>query len=363
MTQLTIRSARTRIVALTHKRPVISRAVKVTQWPLLLIDLETEEGVTGRTYLSAYTLDGAKMAQHLIHSLVERFRGEPVAPTEIYDKARKALFFTGYEGITLTAVSGLDMALWDAAAQAAGQPLVEFLGGVRKPIKAYNSCALWLKSPEETAAEAVELRDEGGFSAVKMRLGREDPREDVKAIEAVMDAVGADVSVFCDYNQLNTMDEAIERCEMIDDLGLGWIEEPIRYDDLDGAAELKRRLRTPIQIGENFWGPRDLWRALQMDACSYVMPDLMRIGGVTGWMRAAGVAGAAGMPFSSHLFPEVSSHMLAVTETAHWLEWADWCEAVLAEPYTVENGFVTAPDRPGAGIEWDEAAVAANLVE
>ncbi|MEM7268532.1 MAG: enolase C-terminal domain-like protein [Pseudomonadota bacterium] len=362
MTQLTLRAIRTRIVALTHKRPVISRAVTVSKWPLLLIDVETDEGVTGRTYLSAYTMEGARTAAHLLSVLEERFKGQPVAPVEVYDKARKGLFFTGYEGLTLTAVSGLDMALWDAASKAAGLPLVEYLGGVRRPVKAYNSCALWLKSPEETAEEAIELRDEGGFSAVKMRLGREDPKEDVRAIEAVMQAV-ANCQVFSDYNQLNTMDEAIERIGMIEDLGLGWVEEPIRYDDLDGAAELTRRFKTPIQIGENFWGPRDLLRSLQMKASTYVMPDLMRIGGVTGWMRAAGLAGTAGTPFSSHLFPEVSSHMLCVTESAHWLEWADWCEAVLAEPYKVENGFVTPPDRPGTGIEWDEDAVKAHLVE
>ena len=358
----TIHSVSTRLVVMKMRRPVISRAITVDEWPALLIDLQTEEGVVGRAYLSCYTVEGGRHAAKLIHSLVERFRGEPAAPVEIFDKARKALFFQGYEGITLSAVSGLDMALWDAAARAAELPLVEFLGGARKPVKAYNSCALWLKSPEETADEAAELKAEGGFSAVKMRLGRADPREDAAAIGKVMDAVG-EAEVFSDYNQGLTLDEAIRRCGMIDDLGLGWIEEPIRYDDFDGCAELKRRLKTPIQIGENFWGPRDLWRALQLDACSYVMPDLMRIGGVTGWLRAVGLAGTMGAPVSSHLFPEVSAHLLCVTESAHWLEWADWCNPVLAEPYQVEAGAVTPPARPGAGLEWDEDFVGSHLVD
>lgn len=364
MTQtLTIRSATTRIVSLKQKRPVISRAVSLDTWALLLIDLETEEGITGSTYLSAYSTDGARYCGKVIQDLVERFKGEAIAPVDLYDMGRKALFFMGYEGVTLAAVSGLDMAFWDAAAKAANLPLARLLGGSLAPVKAYNSCALWLKSPSETADEAVELRDMHGFSAVKMRLGRENPRDDVKAVEAVMAALGPDTEVMCDFNQLNTLDEALRRCAMIDDLGLGWIEEPIRYDDFDGAAELKRRLKTPIQIGENFWGPRDLWRAVQLNACDYVMPDLMRIGGVTGWQRAAGLAGTIGMPFSSHLFPEVSGHLMRVTESAHWLEWTDWSDEILLEPFVVKNGMMQVPDRPGAGIEWNEAKVKANLVQ
>lgn len=360
---LTIRSVTTRIVSLTQKRPVISRAVTLDKWALLLIDLETEEGVTGRTYLSTYGADGGRYCAKIIHDLVSRFKGQPISPIDLYDQARKSLFFMGYEGMALAAVSGLDMALWDAAAKAANLPLAVMLGGSLAPVRAYNSCALWLKSPAETADEAVELRDMHGFSAVKMRLGRENPRDDVKAVEAVMAALGSDTQVMCDYNQLNTLDEALRRCAMIDDLGLGWIEEPIRYDNFDGAADLKRRLKTPIQIGENFWGPRDLWRAVQLNACDYVMPDLMRIGGVTGWQRAAGLAGTIGMPVSSHLFPEVSAHLLRVTESAHWMEWTDWSDEVLAEPFQIKDGMARIPDRPGAGIEWDEARVKANLID
>ena len=359
---LTLRSVTTRIVSLTTKRPVVSRAVTIDTWALLLIDLETEEGVTGRTYLSAYGIDNSRYCAKIIHDLVDRFKGQAIAPVDFYDQARKSLFFMGYEGVTLAAVSGLDMALWDAAARAADLPLARLLGGSQMPVKAYNSCALWLNSPEEVADQAVELRDMHGFAAVKMRLGRENPRDDVRAVEQVMAAVGPDTEVMCDYNQLNTLDEALRRCAMIDDLGLSWIEEPIRYDDFDGAAELKRRLKTPLQIGENFWGPRDLWRAVQLDACDYVMPDLMRVGGVTGWPRAAGLAGTIGLPFSSHLFPETSAHLLRVTESAHWLEWTDWSDEILQEPYEVKDGAVIIPDRPGAGLDWDEARVKANLV-
>ena len=129
-------------------------------------------------------------------------------------------------------------------------------------------------------------------------------------------------------------------------------------DDLDGHARLAADLRTPIQIGENFYGPRDLQAALRARACDLVMPDFMRIGGVTGWLRAAAIAGAAGVPMSTHLYPEVAAHAMRVTETAHWLEWQDWADPILRRPYEVRDGMLRIPDVPGVGLEWDEDAVA-----
>ena len=137
-----------------------------------------------------------------------------------------------------------------------------------------------------------------------------------------------------------------------------WFEEPIVYDDLRGLAQLARELKTPIQIGENFYGPRAVREALAANATDLVMPDLMRIGGVSGWMDAAAIAAAAGIPISTHLYPEVSAHLLCVTATAHWLEWQDWANPVLRQPFALENGHLVIPDVPGNGIEWDRAAVA-----
>jgi mandelate racemase len=230
------------------------------------------------------------------------------------------------------------------------------------PVRAYNSNGLWLQSPDEVAAEAVALRDEGGFTGLKLRLGRESPHEDLAAIAAVRRAVGDDMELMVDFNQGLHIGEALARCHAIDPLGLAWIEEPIVYDDFAGYAKLAADLKTPLQIGENFYGPRDLYQALAMRACDYVMPDFMRIGGVTGWMRAAGVCAAAGVPMSTHLYPEVAAHVMRATETAHWLEWQDWADPILAEPYPVRDGDLLIPDRPGLGLDWDEAAVQHHLI-
>ena len=238
----------------------------------------------------------------------------------------------------MIAVAGVDMAAWDALARAAAVPLCVLLGGSIGPVPAYNSNGLWLRPPGELATEAVQLRDEGGFKGLKLRLGRQHLRDDVLAIEAVREAVGTDMSLMIDFNQALPFGDALERCHAIDNLGLAWIEEPIVYDNLEGYARLAAELKTPIQIGENFYGPRALFTALQMKACDYVMPDFMRIGGVSGWIRAAAIAGAAGIPISTHLYPEVGAHLLRVTETAHWLEWQDWANPVLQQPYQIQDG-------------------------
>jgi mandelate racemase len=163
-----------------------------------------------------------------------------------------------------------------------------------------------------------------------------------------------------DFNQGLDFGEALQRCHMIDDRALAWIEEPIVYDNLDGYARLAAELKTPLQIGENFYGPREMYKALAKRACDLVMPDFMRIGGVTGWMRAAAIAGAAGIPISTHLYPEVGAHMMRVTETAHWLEWQDWADPILQRPYTIKDGLLHIPDVPGIGLEWNESAVEAH---
>jgi mandelate racemase len=358
---LTIRSITARPVVLKLKRPVIARIATITDWPLILIDLLTEEGIVGRSYLEPYVVKSMRYLVPALEDLGTMLEGRRVAPVELFDAARKSLHFVGYEGLSMIAASGLDMAAWDALAKAAGQPLCVLLGGSVGSVRSYNSSGLWLGEPEAVAAEALELRDEGGFTGLKLRLGRERAPDDLATVDAVRKAIGDEMHLMVDFNQGLCLAEALQRCHMLDEHGLAWIEEPVVYDNLDGCAQLARELDTPIQIGENFYGPREMHKALQKKACDLVMPDFMRIGGVTGWMRAAAIAGAAGVPMSTHLYPEVAAHVMRVTETAHWLEWQDWADPVLQCPYQMKAGALQIPDVPGVGLDWNEDAVTANL--
>ena len=359
---LTVRDITARPVVLRLKRPVVARIATITEWPLILIDLLTEEGIVGRSYLEPYVVKSLRYLVPALNDLGAMLKGRRVAPIEFFDAARKSLHFVGYEGLSMIVASGVDMAAWDAVAKGANLPLCVLLGGSVGPVKSYNSNGLWLKEPEAVAEEALELRDEGGFTGLKLRLGRERVSNDLATLDAVRKAVGEEMHLMVDFNQGLNLAEALWRCHLIDDHDLTWIEEPIVYDNLDGCAQLAAELKTPLQIGENFYGPREMHKALQKKASDLVMPDFMRIGGVTGWMRAAAIAGAAGIPVSTHLYPEVAAHMMRITETAHWLEWQDWADPILQRPYEVKDGFLHIPDVPGVGLEWNEEVVEAHLV-
>jgi mandelate racemase len=359
---LTVREITARPVVLELKRPVVARIATITEWPIILIDLLTEEGIVGRSYLEPYIVKSMRYIVPALNDLGGALKGRPVAPIELFNIARKSLHFVGYEGLSMIAASGLDMAAWDTLAKAANLPLCVLLGGTVGSVKSYNSNGLWLKDPAELADEALELRDEGGFSGIKLRLGRERVSDDLVALETVRKALGDEMHLMADFNQGLDLAEALQRCHSIDDHGLAWIEEPVVYDNLDGHAKLAAELNTPLQIGENFYGPREMHKAIQKNACDLVMPDFMRIGGVTGWMRAAAIAGAAGIPMSTHLYPEVAAHMMRVTESAHWLEWQDWANPILETPYQLKGGQLQIPDVPGVGLEWNEDAVKQHLV-
>lgn len=354
---LTFRSVTVRSVLVPLRRPVVSKVGFFDQWPIILIDIETEEGIVGRSYLEPYLKASAGSIVPAILGLAAARAGRPIHPADDFRQGLRSLNLVGTGGISMIAVSGLDMASWDALAKAADMPLAVFLGGSLGAVPAYNSNGLWLNDVASLGDEARELVVEGSFEGLKLRLGRDKLADDVQAIANVREAVGADIKLMVDFNQGLSFGDALHRCHALDDQGLYWFEEPIAYDNLAGYAHLAREIKTPIQLGENFYGPRALSRALKMGCGDYVMPDLMRIGGVTGWMRSAAIAGAAGIEMSTHLYPEFSAHLMRVTETAHWLEWQDWADPILVEPFKVADGHVCVPDRPGAGIEWNEDAV------
>lgn len=353
---LTVRAIRATPVEVPMKRVLGTSQASVRAAPLLLVDLDTEEGVTGRSYLFCYLPASAPGIVAILAEIERMTKGAPVAPEETWPRLARRFTLIGVQGIVRMAMSAFDVACWDAAARAAGKPLVEMLGAKARPIRAYNSNGLGLMAREALAREAVELL-EGGFGAVKLRLGYPTLAEDLAAVRAVRAVLPHGVELMVDYNQALSVEEALARGRALDGEGIYWIEEPIRHDDYRGAARLAAELETAIQIGENFSLTYAMEQALDMEACDCVMPDLERIGGVTGWRRAAALAAARGIEMSSHLFPEVSSHLLAATPTAHWLEYTDWANAILAEPVAVVDGRVTPPARPGNGLEWNSEAV------
>ena len=328
---LTVRGVRTRAVRVPLTFALGTSAAIVTAVPLLLVDVYMEEGIVGHSYLFCYTASGAKAVAAHIAEAVELSKGRLSTPQSIFKMLSRRFALLGVTGTVRMALSALDIALWDAAAVAVGQPLVALLGADRRPIPAYDSRGLGLMDTEKLANEAEALLAKG-LKAVKLRLGYATIEEDLVAVRTVRGHIRDDVLLMVDYNQALTTTEAIRRGRALEGEDITWLEEPIRHDDYRGNAEIARRLNVPLQIGENFNGPKAMLEAVSVRACDYVMPDVTRVGGVTGWMQAAGIAAASNIEMSSHLMPELSVHLLAATPTAHWLEYVDWADAILEEP-------------------------------
>jgi mandelate racemase len=358
---MSLRALRARPVLVPIKRPPVSASGAIPRAALVLFDLETAEGVTGRSYVFGFAPWTLAPIAGCAQGLFEMIEGDPLAPVDLEAKLRRQLTLLDPNGLVGLALAGLDMAAWDALAQARGVPLVTLLGGAPRAIAAYNSTGLWIQ-PVDTLADEAEALLAEGFSAVKLRLGRGDLARDLAAVRAVKQRIGDRATLMCDFNQRLTVSEALRYARALDGEGLYWIEEPVRHDDYEGYARIAAEAATPIQTGENLVDTFDMARAIALRSLDFVMPDVQRIGGVTGWLRAAALAHAHGIEMSSHLFPEFSVHLLGVTPTCHWLEYMDWAAPVLQEPLAVKDGVVRIPDRPGAGIRWDEGAVARYAV-
>ncbi|MEX0340735.1 MAG: enolase C-terminal domain-like protein [Arenibacterium sp.] len=363
MSAVTIKKLTLRPVMVPMKRPVVVMTGQVTTAPLVLIDVECSDGSVGRSYLFTYTPLALNATTALLRDLASVVEGASADPETLRQNLLGKFKLLGAEGITLMAIAGLDMAVWDALARRANSPLYDILGGTRKALPAYNSNGMGLIGPDRVVDEARELLSDGGFSALKVRLGYPDLATDRAVLDRLRGELGTATTIVTDYNQGLTVAEAKRRIAGLSPYGLGWIEEPVAFDNYAGLAELRTVSDTPIQGGENHWGPGDMARAIQAGSLDLVMIDVMKIGGISGWIEASSLARAAGWPVSSHLFPEASAHLLCADPGAHWLEWVDWANPILKVPYEVIDGHISPPERPGLGLDWDESAVSYYIAD
>jgi mandelate racemase len=320
----------------------------VSESPLVLTDAVTDSGVIGRSITFTYTPAALGPTADLIRNIEPLIQGDDLAPAEIANKLARRFRLLGTQGLVGMALAGIDMALWDALARLQDTSLARLLGGVERPTPAYGAVGY---DGELECARVAEDWARRGFRGVKAKIGYPTVAEDLRVIRAMRAAVGPDIALMVDYNQSLTPAEAIERIRVLDGEGLTWVEEPVLANDFPGHAQVAREVWTPIQAGENWWGPEELRHAIEARSSDYVMLDVMKIGGVTGWQRASAMAAAAGLRVSNHLWPEISAQLLSVTPTAHWLEYADWWNPIVKEPLIVENGLAIT----GPPIEWANA--------
>ena len=356
---LTISKVQARPVMAPLARPISTAQVSIPKAPLVLFDIETHDGIVGRSYIFAYTPLILRALVDFAEDLAETLIDEPATPLDVAARMFKQFALLGRQGVVGMVLAGIDMALWDIAARARDCSVAQLLGAEHKPLLCYDSQGVFVPGRDEHLVEDTLAR---GFRAVKFKLGFETAQEDLAALKIIRDMIGPDMPLMLDFNQSLTAPEAIRRIRLFEDSGidLSWVEEPVPAEDFAGYQMVRANVSTPIQSGENWWHPEDAARAIQAGTTDYAMPDLVKIGGFTGWQRAAPIAQAASIPVSSHLFIEASTHALAATSNAHYLEFMDIAGSLLVDPYALENGCLT-PRGPGLGIEWNEDVVSANL--
>jgi mandelate racemase len=360
MTELPIiRSMGARAVVVPLARPLRTASGSIPASPLVLLDIETDQGTAGRAYLFGYTSVTLRPLCTLLDSIAPLLIGQPIAPVAVQDRLVATFKLVGRQGLLGMVLSGIDMALWDALGRLAGRAVAELLGGRCEPIAAYDSFGLVDPRADRRALEASV---QAGFKAIKIKIGAASPAEDVETVRAVRDIIGPEVQLMVDLNQSQDVASAIRRIDRLAPYQLSWVEEPVAAEDLTGHARVRAATEVPIQTGENWWFTTDMARAIEAEACDLAMPDLMKIGGITGWLKAMALAEAASLPISSHIFPEASAHVLPVSPTAHFLEYLDTAGPILTERLSLQNGLATARG-PGLGMDWDEASVARYLVK
>ena len=326
----------------------------------VLVEVRTDEGVVGQGF--AYTLDATRGAalELIVQSLVPALLGAPVdAPAERWADMIAAPNALGATGATMVAVAAIDTAVWDAAARTADEPLHRLLGSVRSEISTYASSGLWLSTPiAELAAEAQRHVD-AEFTAVKLRLGH-DPATDLARVAAVREAVGPAVAIHVDANQQFGVADAIARAGRLADLGVVWFEDPVPARDLDALAEVRAASSVDVVAGETAFGPAEARAMLGADAVDIVMPDLQRIGGITGFLQTADAAAAAGRPMSTHFFTEYSVSLAGSVAGMTSIEHIDWFVDLFEERVEIVDGRIQIPNRPGIGFRFDADFVEAH---
>lgn len=353
-----IKELRVRAAIVPLLQPLRTASGTVQAAPMLLFDVHTSAGVCGHAYIFTYTPLVLKSAAQLAADLAPLLAEQSLNPQELMEGLRNRFLLIGTYGLLDMVLAGIDMALWDAHAKFLGQPLVRVLGGdvgsAAGSVPAYASFGMdGLEDTVINVASAVAR----GFRAVKIKIGYPTLEQDIAVVRAASRAAEGTARLMVDYNQSLDVAEAVVRCTALDGEGLIWIEEPTRYDDARGHAEIAAAITTPLQLGENLWGPRQVAESLRLQASDYMMPDLMKVGGVSGWLQAVAVCGAANVRVSNHFFQEVSVHLMRVTPTAHYLEYFQMADPLLNEPLQVSDGLAVVPDIPGNGISWNEEVV------
>jgi len=353
---------KTRIVQAPTDHPLVFGRPGGQTGLFVTLELVTDDGVEG----IGVTFFGGRLTGALraaVDALAELAIGEdPLRVEATVDRLRRASGMAagnaGPAGIATLALSAIDLALWDIKGKALDQPLNAMVGGYRDRAPVYASGALTRQFPADYLADAGPRLVELGFRQMKMQLGAEPTAErEVERVRAMRDSVGPDIDIMCDINQLWNVNQAIEIGRRVEPWHLFWLEDVVAHDDYQGLARVADALTTPVCAGEYQYGIRPFRHMLEARSIDIVMIDLLRVGGITQWLKVAGMAEAFNLPVVSHLLPEVHVHLIAGIPNGLTVEYYPMTMRLYEEMPAIEDGQIVAPSKPGLGIAFDKAVL------
>jgi L-talarate/galactarate dehydratase len=322
------------------------------------LELGTDQGLVGvgLTFFGGALTPALKVA---VDQLARLTIGEdPTQVEAITAKLRRAAGSSGPGGIFTLALSAVDIACWDLKGKALGQSVCALLGGLRDRVVTYASGALMRPHPVDYLAKAGPRLKEMGFRQMKMQCGSEPTvGASIERVRVMRESIGPDVDLMCDINQLWSVNQAIEVGRRIEPYHLFWLEDPTTHDDYPGLARIADALATPIAAGEYHYGIAPFRHLLEARSIDIVMIDLVRAGGITQWMKIAGMAEAFNLPVVSHLVPEIHVHLVAAIPNGLTVEYMPWTLRLFEETPPIEGGQLVVPKKPGLGLAFDQAAL------
>lgn len=352
---MSIERIRYAYVPLQMRRPMRTAIHETTHTHNALVEV-TADGLVGEGAALTFRPHQAAAVCQMIADLADGLIGRDVAELPaIWSELWLRMNLTGQSGIGVLALSAIDTALWDLAAQQAGLSLHRYLGSFRKELPIYVQPGWLSYTVDELVEEALRYEEEG-FGYYKMRVGGADWRSNVDRVVAVREALSSRTELMVDANQGWSRMDARRALPALDELGLYWIEEPLDVSDLDGLAEIARTISTPIAAGETVFGVAGAAALIERNAVSVLMPDLQHCGGVTGFRRVASLAEGAHVAISNHLFTQASIHLMVSSPSALIVEhMPGWWDDLFDRPLQISNGMIQAPSDPGLGVRFDDS--------
>lgn len=329
--------------------------------PVVLLKLRTDDGIEG----IGITFYGGKLTATLkkaVEELAQITIGEdPLMIERIAAKFKAATGDpTGSQGIFTLACSAIDIALWDIKGKSLNVPLWKLIGGYRNKVPTYASGSLRRGLTDEQAQEAASTLLSKGFKEMKTQMalpGGSTPEDEVRRIKVIRDVIGPNIKLMCDINQLWSPEEAIKIGERAEGVGLFWLEDVTRADDYDGLARVTAALNTPTAGGEYLYGIMPFHLMIKNHSVDIIMVDIVRVGGVSQWMKVAAMAEAANLPIVSHVMPEILGHLVAASSNGLTVEYMPWMLELYNETPVVKDGYLHLTDKPGLGLEVNEKAL------